>query len=129
MGQHEQILHIQYPKLLSMPCKTLHLLLIIQLALLPKLFSQTSEQIRDNLYSFNADGSTSLYDGNLTVYSVNNSNSIDGMDAVKMSNFGENLGLQRGTTTLAIERRQSITAADTIFFKMWNMHQRTYKLN
>jgi hypothetical protein len=50
------------------------------------------------------------------------------MDAVKMSNFGENLGLQRGTTTLAIERRQSITTSDTIFFKMWNMHQRTYKL-
>lgn len=111
-----------------MPCKTLHLLLIIQLALLPKLFSQTSEQLRDNLYAANADGTFSLYDGNLTMYSVSNSNTIDGMDAVKMSNFGENLGLQRGTATLAIERRQSITTSDTIFFKMWNMHQKTYKL-
>jgi len=111
-----------------MPCKTLHLLLIIQLALLPQLFSQTSEQLRDNLYAANTDGSFSLYDGNLTMYSASNSNTIDGMDAVKMSNFGENLGLQRGTTTLAIERRQSITTSDTIFFKMWNMHQKTYKL-
>ena len=67
-----------------MPCKTLHLLLIIQLALLPQLFSQTSEQLRDNLYAANADGSFSLYDGNLTMYSVSNSNTIDGMDAVKM---------------------------------------------
>jgi hypothetical protein len=102
--------------------------LIIQLALLPQLFSQTSEQLRDNLYAANADGSFSLNDGNLTMYSVSNSNTIDGMDAVKMSNFGENLGLQRGTTTLAIERRQSITTSDTIFFKMWNMRQKTYKL-
>jgi hypothetical protein len=111
-----------------MPCKTLHFLLIIQLAVLPKLFSQTSEQVRDNLYAVNADGTYSLYDGNLTAYSTVNSNAIDGMDAVKMSNFGENLGLLRGTTTLAIERRQSIATSDTIFFRMWNMHQKTYKL-
>jgi hypothetical protein len=62
------------------------------------------------------------------MYSSTNSNSIDGMDAVKMSNFGENFGMQRGTTTLAIERRQSIATSDTIFFKMWNMRQKTYKL-
>jgi len=111
-----------------MPFKILHLLLIIQLALLSQLFSQTSEQLRDNLYAINADGSASLYDGNLTIYSATNSNLIDGMDAVKMTNFGENLGLQRGNTTLAIERRQIIATADTIFFKMWNMHQKTYKL-
>ena len=111
-----------------MPGKTLQLLLILHLALLPKLFSQTNEQLRDNLYAANADGSFSLNDGNLTMYSATNSNLIDGMDAVKMSNFGENLGLQRGTTTLAIERRQSIETSDTIFFKMWNMRQKTYKL-
>jgi len=111
-----------------MPRKTLHLLLIIQLAVLPKLFSQTGEQIRDNLYAANADGSYSLYDGNLTAYSATNSNAVDGADAIKMSNFGENLGLLRGTTTLAIERRQTITSTDTVFFRMWNMHQKTYKL-
>src|SRR5258706_4047948 len=111
-----------------MPCKTLHLLLILQLAIFPSLFSQTSEQARANLYALDAIGNAYLYDGNLTMYSVNNSNTIDGMDAVKMTNFGENFGLLRGTTTLVIERRKSITTSDTIFFKMWNMHQKTYKV-
>lgn len=111
-----------------MPCKTLHLLLILQLAIFPALFSQTSEQARANLYALDASGNAYLYDGNLTMYNVNNSNTIDGMDAVKMTNFGENFGLLRGTTTLVIERRKSISTSDTIFFKMWNMHQKTYKV-
>ncbi|MEO6328980.1 MAG: T9SS type A sorting domain-containing protein [Ginsengibacter sp.] len=111
-----------------MPCKTLHLLLIMQLALLPSIFSQTAEQVRANLYQFETNGTFSLDDGNLTMYDINNSNLIDGKDAVKMNNFGENFGLLRGITTLAIERRRHMTAADTIFFRMWNMRQKTYKL-
>jgi hypothetical protein len=111
-----------------MPCKTLHLLLIIQLAFLSNLFSQTNEQARANLYEY-YNGVAYLDDGNLTMYNVNNSNLIDGMDAVKMTNFGENFGLERGAKTLVIERRKSISLSDTIFFKMWNMKLKTYKID
>lgn len=111
-----------------MPCKILHSLLIIHLALVSSSLSQTSGQLRANLYSFNADGTTYLSDGNLTMYNVENSNAVDERDAVKMSNFGENFGILRGTTTLAIERRKTITTVDTIFFRMWNMRKKSYKL-
>ncbi|MEO6453287.1 MAG: T9SS type A sorting domain-containing protein [Ginsengibacter sp.] len=112
-----------------MPRKILPLMLLIQLALIHSLFSQTSEQLRANLYAFNTNGSLSLNDGNLTMYNINNSNAVDGMDAMKMTNFGENFGLLRGAKTLAIERRQSITLADTIFFRMWNMQRKNYKID
>lgn len=108
--------------------KILLFLLIIQLALLSPLFSQSAEQLRANLYSLNTDSTLSLDDGNLTMYNINNSNAVDGGDAVKMPNFGENFGLLRGAATLAIERRKSITTTDTIFFSMWNMQQKSYKL-
>lgn len=111
-----------------MPCKSLFLWLIIQTAILPAVFSQTSEQLRANLYAFNPDGTAALYDGTLTLYDPDFSNAVDDYDAMKMSNFGENFGMLSGTKTLVIERRQSITASDTIFFKMWNMRPITYKL-
>lgn len=111
-----------------MSYKTLFCWLIIQTAFLPAVFSQTSEQLRANLYTFNPDGTAALYDGTLTMYDPNFNNAVDDYDAMKMSNFGENFGMLRGTKTLVIERRQSITASDTIFFKMWNMRPVTYKL-
>ncbi len=110
-----------------MPCKTLHLMLILELVF-TSLFSQTNEQLRGNLYAVNADSTYDLYDGNLTMFNIDNSNSVNEMDAVKMTNFGENFGLLRGTTTLVIERRKSITTTDTIFFKMWKMRLTAYKL-
>ncbi len=109
-----------------MPCKTLCLLFILQITLFPVLFSQTNEQFRANLYGYEADGKAYLDDGNLTMYNAANSNTVDNMDALKMSNFGENFGLKRGVTTLVIERRKSIITSDTTFFKMWNMRQKTY---
>lgn len=86
------------------------------------------EQIRSNLYVVMADASTILLDGDLTQYDPSYSDSIDGLDARKMSNFSENLGMLRATTTLVIERRQTISISDTIFYKLWNVHQRTYQL-
>jgi len=111
-----------------MPCKSIFLWLILQALILPIAFSQTSEQLRTNLYAFNLDGTPALYDGTLTMYDPGFSNAVDDYDARKMSNFGENFGMSRGDKKLVIERRQSITATDTIFFKMWNMRPVTYKL-
>ena len=106
-------------------------LLIMQFAIVPSLFSQTiisTEQIRSNLYLKNADGSTTLYDGDFTAYADGYSNDVDMLDAPKMTNFSENLGMLRGNVVLAVERRQTIGLTDTIFYKMWKMRTRNYQL-
>lgn len=91
-------------------------------------YSPTSaEEIRSSLYVVGADATTTLLDGDLTQYNPAFSNAVDGMDARKMSNFSENLGMERESTTLVIERRHTIEASDTIFYKLWNVHQRSYQ--
>jgi hypothetical protein len=85
--------------------------------------------IRSDLYIAAPDGTTTLVDGDLTQYDPTFSNNVDGMDARKMSNFSENIGMIRGTTTLVIERRHTIENNDTIFYKIWNLSQtRKYQL-
>jgi hypothetical protein len=88
----------------------------------------SGEQVRSNLYFVAADASTILLDGSLTQYDPSFTNTVDGMDARKMSNFSENIGMIRGTTTLVIERRHTIEVSDTIFYKLWNVQQRPYQL-
>lgn len=85
-------------------------------------------QLRSNLYIVSTNDTTILMDGSLTQYDSDYSNNVDGMDARKMSNFSENWGMLRNTTTLVIERRHSIINTDSIFFKMWNMRTITYQI-
>lgn len=66
-------------------------------------------------------------DGNRCVFAPQYSNAVDGYDAIKISNPGENFGLVRDTKTLAVEARQPISN-DTLFFKMFNLIPQTYKL-
>ncbi len=87
-----------------------------------------AEEIRSNLYVNPGTSAPVLLDGSLTQYSSSYSNDLNGMDARKMSNFSENLGMIRGTTVLVIERRETISLTDTIFYKMWQMQQRSYQL-
>lgn len=97
----------------------------------PALLSPTTTgfaQFRSNLYIVSKDGSTVLMDGALTQFDSGYSNNLDGMDARKMSNFSENWGMLRGTTTLVIERRHSIVNTDSVFFRMWNMHIINYQV-
>jgi len=67
-------------------------------------------------------------DGTLTQYDSGYSNNIDGMDALKLFNPGENIGMVRGSYVLIGERRHTIQGNDSIFFKMWNMREITYQL-
>ena len=85
-------------------------------------------QIRSNLYIVSPDGTAVLADGTLTQYSSSYSNALDGMDAKKMSNPGENWGMLRNNTVYIIERRHTIEGTDSIFFKMWNMRTITYRV-
>lgn len=85
-------------------------------------------QLRTNLYIIAPDKSTVLMDGTLTQYDSSYSNNLDGKDARKMSNFSENWGMLRGKTVLVVERRNTMTENDSIFFKMWNMRIITYQM-
>lgn len=111
------------------------ILVIIAMALIIQIstFAQSSstqgpnEYMKVSLYQVASDGSVVLSDGNLTNYNDNFNDGL-GDDALKMSNFGENFGIIREGTRLAIEQRKKIIIHDTTFFCMWNMQQRNYKL-
>ena len=90
--------------------------------------SSASEQIRLNLYAFFPDSSTYTLDGTLTRYSDSYSNDVDINDSRKMFNSGENISMPRGGYDLIVECRHTITDADTIFFRMWGMQKKSYRL-
>ena len=69
-----------------------------------------------------------LADGNTVVFAPQYSNGVDGSDAIKLTNPGENFGLLRNGSILAVEARQPIAAGDTIFFNMTHLSQQLYKL-
>jgi hypothetical protein len=83
--------------------------------------------LRMNLYRIYSTRSA-VVDGTLTQYGDSYSNKIDGYDARKMTSGHENISLFRNDTDLVIERRQTIHSEDTIFFRMWNMQQTTYRM-
>lgn len=86
-------------------------------------------QLRTTLYTIEAGtGKLLLNDGNVICYSNKYSNEIDGIDAEKPNNFLENFGIASGGIKLAIERRALLTVKDTVFFEMWKMRQRNYRL-
>jgi len=80
----------------------------------------TVQLMKSNLYVLGTGGDTTLLDGDLTQYDQSFSNSVDGLDARKMSNFSENIGMIRQATTLVVERRHTIEANDTTFYRIWN---------
>ncbi len=91
-------------------------------------FAQSYPELKTNLYVINQQGSPDLIDGNLVIYNEAYSNAVDAYDAPKMTNFGENIAMERETKTLAVEKRQLIEKTDTVFFKIWRMRQETYQL-
>lgn len=86
-----------------------------------------SQKLRSNLYSVNADGNTFLADGVLISFGDNYCNNVDGMDAKKIMNASENLSLKREGVDLAIERRNTLLAKDTIFFNLSTLHKQQYR--
>ncbi|MEO8769746.1 MAG: T9SS type A sorting domain-containing protein [Ferruginibacter sp.] len=78
-------------------------------------------------FLFTASGNTA--DGNRVVFDSQYSNAIDGNDAIKLMNPGENFGLLRDTRILAVEARQPIANGDTLFYNMSNLVSQVYKLD
>ncbi len=73
-------------------------------------------------------GTTSLYDGNRVDFDAVYSNNVDDNDALKLGNFGENLGLRRGAKLLSVERRSEVVDTDTIFYVLGQLRQQQYQL-
>lgn len=82
------------------------------------------EFIRVKLYT----NDNTIADGNMVAFDDELSNEINGDDALKFSNSGENFGIARLGKKLSVEARSRIVTADTIFYNMSNLRQQTYKL-
>ena len=95
----------------------------------PSPINQSQGMLRTNLNVVNTDGSTTLIDGALDMFNDTYSNAVDGMDARKVFNTGENLGIKTGGKLLAIERRQNLTAEDTIFLNLSNVRVQAYQFS
>jgi hypothetical protein len=86
------------------------------------------QSFRADLYTLNPDNTSSLEDGTLTLYNNQYSNSVNWLeDAKKLSNISENLSLLRDGQSIAIEKRQPLTEADTIFLSVARMKQQAYQ--
>jgi hypothetical protein len=85
------------------------------------------ESFRITLYQTNADNSTLLADGTLVQFDDAFSDKVDMDDALKFTNISENLSLLRYNQYLAVERRPSIKATDTIYLQLSKTTQRGYR--
>lgn len=86
-----------------------------------------NEKCVSNLYAYTANG-LSLADGNMILFDDFYSNAVDGFDARKMTNFGENFGITKNNILLAIEKRQIIRTDDSITYEMRGLKNIQYKI-
>jgi hypothetical protein len=52
---------------------------------------------------------------------------VDATDAIKLINFGENLGIRVGDKRLSVERRPALTDRDTIFYNLGQVRVQHYQ--
>lgn len=89
---------------------------------------QGQERILFNLYANNP-ASTDMVDGGFIDFDEAYSNLVDIQDVRKNQNFYENFAIERNGTELVVERRQPVTTADTVLFKMYNLRRISYTLH
>ena len=87
----------------------------------------SGKQLKVNLYVY-SNSEAIMIDGNLTQFGPGYSNQLDELDALKLSNTGENIGISRNRKAYIVERRADILQTDTIPFVLGQMKQRTYKM-
>jgi hypothetical protein len=83
--------------------------------------------ITTNLYNLNT-GNPLIADGNVVVFCEDYSTAVDGDDAVKPNNFGDNFGILQQAQTLAVDARQPVAELDTVFFNMKKIRLHSYRL-
>ncbi len=85
------------------------------------------QQLRTNLKQVDNSGTAVLHDGVLNQYDAAYSNNVDELDAIKLGNFGESIGISQGDKVLVVERRDAMMASDTIFYKMGQLKAQNYQ--
>ncbi len=86
------------------------------------------KRVSFTLYALNP-GSDDVVDGGLVFFNDIYSNSVTVEDVRKSGNFNENFGILRDNTDLVVEKRKDVTATDSIFFKMYQLRQISYRLD
>lgn len=85
-------------------------------------------KLHTNLYVLDAAGNAVLADGVLHHFDAGFSNDLDGMDAAKMFNAGENISINKQGRLLAVERKQLPAKDDTLFFALAGTARGKYRL-
>jgi len=85
------------------------------------------QSIATNLMAING-ANMILADGNVAVFDKDYSSDVNADDAIKLLNGGENFGLSRSTSTLAVEAKKALLSADTLFYNLSNVKQQAYRL-
>lgn len=83
--------------------------------------------LRATMYGVNADSSSYVADGILIDYADDYSNNVDENDAIKSSNTSENLSIKNKSSLLVVERRPTITQADTINLNLSGVRYQAYR--
>jgi hypothetical protein len=83
--------------------------------------------IRTNLMAVSG-ANLVMADGNAVVFDSAFSNAVDGNDARKLLNGGENFGLTRSGQSLAVEAKGELNSTDTLFYQLSNVKQQAYRL-
>lgn len=69
-----------------------------------------------------------IADGNIVAFETGLGNDINEYDAKKLINQGEDFGIKRNGSLLAIEARDFVVTNDTIFYEMNHLKQQPYEL-
>jgi uncharacterized repeat protein (TIGR01451 family) len=70
-----------------------------------------------------------MADGNVVAFDKTYRDNIDGNDALKIVNSGENFAVKREGKLLVIEAKSPLSAEDTIYYNMSNLNRTTYQLS
>ncbi len=88
--------------------------------------AENSAMLRATLYSVTAD-STTLLDAAMVDFDSAYSNSVDADDIAKFTNGSENVSIKNGASLLMADRRNGLTAQDTIRLNLTGVRVQSYK--
>lgn len=89
--------------------------------------AQPTGKLRVLLHSINADGTTPVVDGTMAAFAERYSNGADNFDAIKLpSTVSENISVIKNQKKFAIERRNALAVADTVYLNMAGMKEKAY---
>jgi hypothetical protein len=92
-----------------------------------KVSSPQRQFLRNDLF-IPSNGKLIIADGNAIAFDSTFSNKLDGNDALKIMNGGENFGIKEEGKLLSVEAKAPLSIQDTITFAMSNLGRKTYQL-